>query len=151
MIGLESRLRNWGRVVRDAGPGAKSCGSLEAGWRSPQVWDEPVHATNLPLTGADMADGWAVETAWATLGRLNRAILRSHYCWRSHYAAAALRASRRLGTTHYNGTLDLAHAAMLSALQRPIDQNRNIVHQFVKTTLAVVVAVDYNELTAQSA
>ncbi len=148
---ITHRLRNWGRVVRDLGPRQGRVGSLESNWRSPQVWDEPVHATNLPLTGPDIADGWRVEAAWATLKKIDRAVLRSHYCWRSHYAAAALRASRRMTTARYSGSLEVAQAAIAAALLRPEDQNHNIVRVWVKKTLAIVSDKEYNEFTAQSA
>ncbi len=40
---------------------------------------------------------------------------------------------------------------MHAALQRPEDQNHNIVRVWVKKTLAIVVDSEYNSVTAQSA
>ena len=149
-MSLDYRLANWGRVVREGRAGPAATGSIEGAWRSPQPWDEPVHAMNAPLTATDRADGWKVEAAWATLSPYNRAILRSHYCWRTHYQSAILRSSTRRNSDGYMAGLSEAQGAIGLALERTEGENRNIVRSWVKKTLALVGGKYYKHFTADS-
>lgn len=131
MTDIDARLWNWGRVVRESMSGPRRVGSLEGQWRSPQ-WDQPVYALLLPLTGRDIKDGWEVEAAWVSLADKHRQALRYRYCWR---------------TAVREGPLLLAKGAILSALNRSEGQNRSMVREIIKRTLAIVSRTTYNDAT----
>ncbi len=145
---LDSRLHNWGRVVREKGRAQASVGSLEGQYRSPQRWNEddaPMPVAP-PLTGIQIADGWQVEAAWSTLALDRRTMLRSHYCDRQRPAVvnAILRRSTKMRVTDYACELAIARGLIAAALQRSQVENSSIARTFVRKVLDYLSKTDYN-------
>jgi hypothetical protein len=76
MTDLNSRLRNWGRVVRfyETEPHGR-CFSIEGGWRSPQHW----HPEEPRPPSPDVRDAWHVENGVQVLRARSQAVLRGRF------------------------------------------------------------------------
>ena len=150
MTDLETRLRTWGRVVRDHGPPQRSAGSFEGRYRSPQYshWEgaEAPRQIADPLLAREIQDAWVVEAAWRTLSPQHQFTLRVRYCW--IHGAIARRSKTKGAIT--DESLLLAQAAILAALGRPVLQNRNICRTIVQKLLALVSKTTYNDGTVSS-
>lgn len=142
---LDQRLDNWGRALRAGTPRGRAM-SFEGNYRSPQRnhWEIPVSSMRGSI---DVQDAWKIETAWGSLPYFDRILLRGHYClkWTPRHICRVAANETGIVIRYWYIDAHIANAKLLleRAIGRTDDQNRNILRQAVKKTLALVTGWRY--------
>jgi len=101
------RFKNWLRWCADyAGEPHGSCGSLEGGYRSPQVWDV-VEPNMWKLNPVNIPDAELVNRAYVELGDYDRRVIKYVY-FRRHWRPSWM--AQKLGC-HYTQIYGKLHEA----------------------------------------